>query len=174
LYLVVAGVDTGGLGGATFGIDFNGAAVGEGIDIVGWTLCATGLEFSSDGWPGPATGNIVTWLQPNECAQLFVPQTLPTEGIHGVVGAFYIYAYTDDVFRVREHSLIGSPNRVVLATCAGTTTVFDHTDPNVGVFGRAAFGVGTGCNPCVELCPNTTPTEPSTWGRIKTQYTETR
>jgi len=174
MYLVVAGVDTGGLSGATFGIDFNGTAIGDGIDIVSWTLCATGLEFASDGWPAPATGNLVTWLAPLQCAQLFVPQTLPTEGIHGVVGSFYVYAYTDDIFRVREHPLLLSDERVALTTCTGAGKLFDWLDPNVGIFGRVAFGAGSGCNPCLEPCPNTTPTEPSTWGKIKTRYTKTR
>jgi hypothetical protein len=161
VYLVIAEVDTGGVSGATFGIDYPASNQTSGISVFGWTLCTTGLEFPGDGWPQPATGNIVTWLTPNQCAQQFIGQ----DGIHAVAGAFYVYAYGDGVFSVREHPQVQSSQRLVVTNCNGVATVFQPGD--TWRLGKIGFGsAGTqGFTPCSMV-----PVRPTTWGRLKSHY----
>jgi len=160
VYLVVAEVDTGGVSGATFGIDYPVSQTG-GLSVFRWTLCTTGLEFPGDGWPQPATGNIVTWLTPDQCAQQFIGQ----DGIHAVAGAFYIYAYGDGVFSVREHPQLQSSQRLVVTNCAGQATVFPPDD--AARLGRVGFG--TAADQGFLPCPGV-PVRPITWGRLKSHY----
>ena len=170
VYLVIANVDSGGIAGTTFGIQFAEAATGVGVDIVNFTLCTTGFQFESTGWPTvPGSGNIVTWEAPGQCAEQFIG----SEGQHGLVGVFYIYAYSDDFFSIREHSLIPvTTQRLALASCANENTFFDYE--TVEILGRVQFGTGNaGCNPCIESCPIMVDVEPSTWGKIKNKYTAT-
>ena len=59
-YIVISNTDaTGGLGGAKFGIDYDGTP-GQGVDIFSWTNCST-VDFPAPGWPNAGTGNLVTW-----------------------------------------------------------------------------------------------------------------
>ena len=161
VYVVVARVDTIGISGVTFGIDYEGAAIGTGLDIVEWTLCASGLEFQSDGWPGPTTGNIVTWLKPEGCAT----QLIGNDAVHGVVGAFSVYAYGKDTLWIRDHPLIESRERLAASDCTGAVAFLE---PTSGILGWAGFGTDPGCNPC--LIPCIVPVRPTTWGAIKTKY----
>jgi hypothetical protein len=138
LYIVVAEADSQGIAGAGFGIDYDGEP-GSGIDILdGWNLCATGLQFPSDTWPAAGSGNLFTW---DGC-----PHTpLPAGGVQAVAGGFYVYAYSDDVFRITEHTKLPNPSLKVIA-CANHQ--YD-IDPATGV-GSAVFSNngGFGANPC--------------------------
>jgi len=168
VYLVLAQGDSTGFSGATFGITYNGTQ-GEGVDLVGnWTFCASGLEFPSDGWPGADTGNICTFLLPNDCQRT----EIGTDGVHAVLGAFYIYAYGADKFRIREHPLIPQGN-LAIAECSGKSTTYPPEQYNLRT-GWVGFGSQAGCNPCTVTdlngCDPGVPTEPTTWGRIKSQY----
>lgn len=167
VYLVLAQGDSTGFSGATFGITYNGAPF-EGVTLVGeWTFCASGLQFPSDGWPGPDTGNIVTFLLPDGCQRT----VLGSDGVHAVLGAFYIYAYTQDRFRVREHPLIPQEN-LATADCSNKTTVYPPIEYTMRT-GWVGFGTDPGCNPCTVIddkgC-DPVPVLPTTWGRIKSQY----
>jgi len=162
VYVVVARGDTIGISGVTFGIDYDGAATGTGLDIVAWNVCATGLEFQSSGWPAPATGNIVTWVAPEACAT----QLIGSDGVHGVVGAFYVYAYGEDILRLRDHPLIESDERLAVSDCSGAT---GFLDPDTGITGAAAFTDHPwSCNPCIAPC--IVPVRPTTWGSLKKKY----
>lgn len=162
VYVVVARADTVGISGVTFGIDYEGGKIGSGLDIMTWNLCASGLEFQSNGWPGPATGNIVTWVTPAECAT----QLIGSDGVHGVVGAFYVYAYDEDILQIRDHPLIESRERLAAADCSGATAFLD---PDSGILGAAAFTDHPwSCNPCVAPC--IVPVRSTTWGAIKKKY----
>lgn len=162
VYVVVARADTIGISGVTFGIDYEGARIGSGLDIIKWNLCANGLEFQSNGWPGPATGNIVTWVKPLDCAT----QLIGSDGVHGVVGSFYVYAYDEDILQIREHPLIESREQLAAADCSGATAFLD---PDLGILGAAAFTNSPwSCNPCVAACM--VPARSTTWGAIKKKY----
>src|SRR5262245_18021380 len=99
VYMVVAQVDTpvvagGGILGAAMGIEYNGSP-GEGVDIYQWTQCGD-LQFDND-WPNSGGGNVMTWVN---CQNTRIVD----DGIHTVVGAFGVYAYSADQLRV-------TPNR---------------------------------------------------------------
>jgi len=162
VYVVVARGDTIGISGVTFGIDYDGAATGTGLDILSWNVCASGLEFQSTGWPGPATGNIVTWVAPEACAT----QLIGSDGVHGVVGAFYVYAYDEDILRLRDHPLIETQERLAASDCFGVTAFLD---PDAGITGAAAFtNHPWSCNPCIAPCM--VPARSTTWGALKRKY----
>jgi len=163
VYLVLAQGDSTGFSGATFGITYNGIQ-SQGVDLVGdWTLCASGLQFPSDGWPGADTGNICTFLVPEDCQDTVIGD----DGVHAVLGAFYIYAYTEDRFRIREHPKISQGN-LATAQCSGKSTTYPPEEYALRT-GWVAFGspsLDPGHNPCTDEVP----VEPTTWGRIKSQY----
>lgn len=161
VYVVVARADTGGISGVTFGIDYEGAEAGVGLDITGWSLCAGGLDFQSDGWPAPGSGNIVTWVKPEACAT----QLIGTDGVHGVAGAFYVYAYGSDVLVLRDHPLIESREQLAISDCSGAVA---FPEPDSGILGWVGFGNRDSCNPCLRSC--FIPTLPTTWGAIKSKY----
>jgi len=163
VYLVLANGDSSGFGGATFGIQFDNTP-GVGVDMVGWTACVSGLEFPSDNWPQSQSGNVVTYLLPGGCQQTFIGG----EGVHAVVGAFYLYAYGNDIFSITEHRVLQSNEKLVTANCSGATTVYPQSQWATRT-GKVGFGPNNpGCNPCLQFCG--TPVEPTTWGKVKNQY----
>jgi len=177
IYLVVAQVDTPSfsspdLAGATLGIQYNGNT-GQGVDMVSWTLCADGLEFKNAGprgdWPASGGGNVITFTT---CQQTRVG----TDGVHAVLGAFTIYAYGNDIFRVTPNRNFIGPDVLLLADCSSAQTEIDTTGVTTGVAptGWVGFGNCQGCNPCVADCrpvPNCSqPVKPATWGSIKHKY----
>jgi hypothetical protein len=168
MYLVVAHADSEGVGGITFGITYGGGDPGMGLKVVNWTLCATGLEFVSDGWPDPNTGNVIIWLLPTGCAR----QVIGEDGVHAVAGAFYVYAYDHDLFSIREHSKLMSEERMAISDCSGGTTVLNYDEMYLsGRLARVGFGAFTdwSCGPCIAPC-YFDPVLAATWGGIKTRY----
>lgn len=144
--LVQEGDPSDGIGGLQCGLSYNGAA-GAGVDVFGWTSCAT-LEFPSGGWPGNGSGNLITWDVTNACQR-----TEPGGGGSGVVataGYFYLAAYSPDVLEITPRPVDGSAK---VADCSGREYTLEgngvHHDPSY--LGRAAFsagGVTPGYNPC--------------------------
>jgi flagellar hook capping protein FlgD len=143
VYMVIAQVDTPlfniGIIGVSMGIEYNGNA-GQGVDVMGWTLCSDGLEYPNAGprgdWPASGGGNIVTWVTCQETR-------IGSDGFHAVVGAFSVYAYSGDQMRVTPNrNLEGGPS-FALANCQGREVNPD----TVLTLGRAGFGI-RGINPC--------------------------
>jgi hypothetical protein len=81
------------IGGLRWAIDYNGESQ-RGVDVFSWIGCADG-EYSWDTWPMPRTGNTLAWI-PQNC-QINQPGA---SGAQAVAGAFYIYAYSEDIFSV--------------------------------------------------------------------------
>jgi hypothetical protein len=163
VHLLVAPGDTlptqNGLGGIELGLTYqNGsgsAGDGIGFDVFQWNLCAT-LEFPTTmpAWPNPLSGTLITWQQ-SECETVDVV----------TAGYFYSGAYGDDTFRVIQRPNSGLAK---VANCSGIETVLATTE--LGFFG---FGAATGCNPCLMDCGGV-PVRPTTWGAIKSLYSNER
>jgi hypothetical protein len=141
LYIVVGNADTTGVGGVLFGIVYNGAT-GAGIDLVGsFYLCTSGLQFPSAGWPASGEGNVITWNTVVDCAKT----EIPPNGVHGIAGAFYVYAYSGDTFRITEHKKLVTPS-LKTANCLGIERLLDPaTDAGSVVFSNSSQA---GYNPC--------------------------
>lgn len=160
-YLVVANAAAGaGIGGLSCGIEYNGNT-GEGVGVFAWTLCAD-LEFKNSGpdgeWPQSHGGNRITFETTTNCQRV----EIGGEGVHAVAGAFYVYAYGDDTFRVTPNRNLVNPELAV-ADCAASETQLDTTGTKSAT---AAFGAATGAfNPCQGV-----PVETTTWGKIKSAY----
>ena len=157
VYMVIAQADTplfsGGVGGISMGIEYNGD-VGQGVDVFSWTMCADGLQFPNAGprgeWPESGGGNLVTWLF---CQN----QRIGNDGMHAVVGAFGLYAYSADQLKITPNRNLQSGPFLALANCSAVEVPLD----SIFAAGRAGFGV-SGRNPCspvsvvaLEVDPNT-------------------
>ena len=162
LYVVLAGADpadtsealaTGTLG-VTLGVSYNGAT-SAGVDVSSWMSCAD-LEFPNE-WPAAGGGNVLTWV---ECQT----HILPPDGVHVVVGAFSIYAYSADRFVITKNNKLGSPG-LQAADCNGAQWELPLENAAQLSFDPAS----PGCNPCLGVpCP--VPVEAVTWGKIKNLY----
>ena len=161
LYVVVAGIDAAdtsealaaGTKGVALGVSYN-AATSAGVDVSGWTSCAD-LEFPNE-WPAAGGGNVLTWV---ECQT----HSVAPDGVHVVVGAFAIYAYSADRFQITKNNKLGSP-ALQVADCSGAQWDVDPT-----FAGQVSFdALDPGCNPCITPCP--VPVKEVTWGRIKNLY----
>ena len=168
VYMVMAQADTpffaSGIGGISMGIEYNGN-VGQGVDVISWYLCADGLEFSNAGprgkWPASGAGNRITWLT---CPT----QRIGTDGMHGVVGAFWIYAYSTDLMKITPNRNLQAGSAIAFANCLAEEIAGADS---VHVLGCAGFGERLGGNPCISdwgCIPD--PVQPATWGRIKNRY----
>lgn len=174
LYLVVAraAYDTtstvASIAGLDCGIEYNGES-GVGIDVFQWTLCAD-LEFVNAGprgeWPEAGGGTRLTWDPGVNCQE----EPLASQGIHAVAGAFYVFAYDEDQFKVTPNRNIPFPGLTV-ANCQSAATGLDTTAA-AGCAGIVGFGGAASHNPCdfTGRCVLSDPVEPSTWGQIKSQY----
>jgi subtilisin family serine protease len=137
VYVVVAGVEDTGVRGLSLGIAYDPIA-GHGVQVGRWTFCGD-LQFPSDTWPASGSGNIMTWV---DCQS----HTIDPDGIHAIAGAFYVYAYASDTFRITENNAVGSPG-LKYANCVGA-----EVDIPVTAAGAVRFspgGVQPGFNPCV-------------------------
>ena len=161
VYLVIARADTpsfaGGVAGITAGIEYDGRK-SHGVDVLSWTVCADGLDIPNSGpggeWPASGGGDVITWLN---CQQ----SRIGSDGIHAVVGAFTVYAYSSDHLRITPNRNLQVGPQLLLANCFAQEFGVDDTTLALG---SAGFGT-TGFNPCGE-----TPVVPTTWGSLKTRY----
>ena len=141
LYLVANAPSGSGVTGAILGIDYNGA-FGQGVDALGWTSCGD-LDFPGNGWPQAGGGNVITWTQAN-CQT----QTLPgfeSDGVHALLGAVYVYAYSPDLLRVTERTFT-ELQELQVSDCA-----LNVADLPLSAVGKVAFtggGQQDGYNPC--------------------------
>lgn len=157
---------TAGIAGVQFGIQYTGpgAVDGVGVDIFGWTLCAT-LEFQSPApsWPNSGAGNLVTWDATTRC-QVFEPGG-PGTGVTANAGYFYMAAYGPGTFAITPRPVDGAAK---VADCAASEDVVQSTDvPRTpSHLGSVGFGGQPGYNPC----GLNTPVEATTWSSVKSLY----
>ena len=151
--------------GVRWAIDYDGAPQ-HGVDVFSWIMCGD-LEFPMDGWPSPKLGNTLTW-DFRECKT-----TWPGEsGGQAVAGAFYIYAYSDDIFSVTpwfgwELDSLGAWESwmdpvLELANCRGSGYYLDLERAR-GAVRFSSAGTLVGFNPCSgegELPPYVVPDPP--------------
>jgi hypothetical protein len=153
-----------GIGGVKLGVDYDGASQ-SGVDIEAgsWTRCANGLEFPTDDWPRPRSGNIITW-EPSEGCQRTVPGD-EAHGVTAVVGFFSLTAYNTDRLSVIPHTQ--SPPGLLTFQVADCNTAQFDLDPakQAGSVGFSSDGSEKGNLPCIRHVE-----EETTWGRIKSTY----
>jgi hypothetical protein len=168
VYIVIGMAPPVGVNGASFGIDYDGRE-GTGIDprYVTFDFCFDGLVLAKEGefgdFPAPRGAARFTSLT---CQQTQVGGA----GVHAIVGALQLYAYSQDTLRLTPHNnlTVGSPELTV-STCDGTTTDLADIYPPAmlpSLLGRIDFGSGSGYMPC-----GVVPAVPSTWGRMKSLFT---
>lgn len=168
LYVVIARADSSGVSGASFGILYDDEP-GSGVDVFSWTSCISGLEFLSDDpvWPASGSGARLTWLLPDDCQD----QVIGEDGVHAVVGAFYVRAYSTGFFDITPNRTLDSGAELAIANCLGEEAQFDTTYWSyANQTSCAGFGAWGGCNVCVFGFCFIDPVEPSTWGQLKNRY----
>jgi len=164
MYLVVAGMDPAdtsealgqGILGVTLGILYNGA-ISTGIDVTSWTSCAD-LEFPNE-WPNSGGGNVLTWVS---CTGTVIDP----DGVHAVVGAFSVYAYSGDFFRITPNVKLGVPS-LAAADCSGAQWEISPARTARVNFENISY---LGCNPCIWGTCMDDPVLPVTWGKVKSKY----
>jgi hypothetical protein len=160
--LVAKGDSVQDIAGMQFGILYDGpssgATDGLGIDIFGWTLCAT-LEFQqpagggANAWPNPNSGNLITWDAILRCQTTEISSA----------GYFYMGAYGPDELRIVNRQ---ADNQAKVADCSSA----EAPPLTEGALGFLAFSSGesvAGCNPCLIDCAPV-PVQATTWSGIKT------
>jgi hypothetical protein len=144
-----------GISALSFTIDFDGDGSSPPLGIYTWTLCADAGTPTTGRYERPGTGYSIHWDAEANCQRTVIG----SEGVHAIAGCFYVYAYSDAVFRIptpRE----GTPVPFSVTDCDGNEIIPDQAAPVVG------FGSAVGYNPCAEDVP----VRGTTWGRLKTQY----
>jgi hypothetical protein len=163
VYAVVEnGSDSTGIGGVEFGVQYDGA-VGSGVDIFDWTLCAD-LEFPMDtpAWPASGSGDLITWDGVSNCQK--TPSS-PKYSVVAVAGYFYMGAYSNDCLYTTVRPVSG---RAKVANCKAFETIIDGKSPSH--LGAASFGPAPPCGMGYRPCGAPTPVQKSTWGTIKSIY----
>jgi sugar lactone lactonase YvrE len=152
----VDNTSTPGLTGLQLGIEYSS----DGLKVLAWQSCGN-LEFPNPDWPGPGSGNTITWGK-GDCHE----EPLVTAGY------FHVTSYSPSILDV-----VGFPatGLVKVANCEGAEGIADVPldMANVGwiSFGGAAVGGDRdGCNPLRESCLRVTPVQRTTWGRLKTRF----
>jgi len=170
VYAVVAYAGSEGVAAVSFGINYDGGPQ-SGIDpeLVTWTACADGLSFpNGDGvhgdFPQPGGGIRLTWLLPGSCQA----QVIANAGVHAVVGAFYIYAFSDAILQFTPNNNLQSGPEFAIADCGGVETNVLNSWPQGAetmLMSRIGFGSSGGLNACLVTAVSTT-----TWGKLKSMY----
>lgn len=136
VFLVAASPAGGaGFGGMDWGIEYDDAA-SSGVDVYDWTLCGN-IEFPSPGWPAAGSANRIVW---SSCQQ-----AVPTGGtfIQAVAGAFYVYAFSDDVMEITPDRRDFCYGQLGASDCTG-----GESSPSFLSMGSVGFGSLAGLNPC--------------------------
>jgi hypothetical protein len=157
--VVQNGSDSTGIGGAEFGLSYDGTAT-SGLDQFGWTRCSD-LDLADGGWPNPGSGVQVVWNTTSNCQN--TPST-PDYSVIAVCGYVYMYAYTPDCLYITARPASG---KAKVTNCKAVETVISGKAPSH--LGVADFGPGAPCGP-YRPCGAPTPVKQSTWGTIKSIY----
>lgn len=142
-YLVVAHADpVAGIAGLSFGVEY-----GANLSVF-WNGCAF-IDFASLDWPQNGSGNRITWDPTTSCQQ----NEISPDGVHAVVGAFYVYAYAEDELRITGNTQLQCDTEVVIADCAGVETKILNPS-RIGWVSFTDDPIGhPGYNPCsAEIC----------------------
>jgi hypothetical protein len=160
--LVAKGDSMQDIAGLQLGLQYdgssNGATDGIGIDIFGWTLCAT-LEFQqpagggANAWPNPTSGNLITWDALVRCQNTEITSA----------GYFYMGAYGPDELRIIKRP---ADNAAKVADCSSAEAP-PLTENALGFLAFSAGEAVAGCNPCLVDCAPV-PVQKTTWSGIKT------
>jgi len=167
---MVGHADSVGIDAVSFGINYQGGPR-TGIDPqwVSWTGCTDGSEYFASGefddpWPSRTSGATIVWATCQD-------QLIDAEGVHVVVAALSVYAYSEATLWVTGHDTWAGPVLEV-HPCDGTDTdLLDQVPfaeqgtryPKVQI-----GGVDKAYNPC--LGTGGVPVRATTWGRIKRHY----
>ena len=130
------------------------------IRIFDWHLCAD-LEFptpadlpqGASAWPGPGSGNLITWDPINNCQLLEL----------AVAGYFYVGAYESSVLKLTPRPV---DNTAKVAYCA-TSGEHPLTLDDLGFVSFSPGAQALGCNPVLKGCAETVAIRPTTWSAIK-------
>lgn len=148
-----------GLTGLRFGIAYGSAGEGDGLRVFSWQSCA-GSALTGDRWPEPGSGITLTWGGSCQKSAL------------AMGGYFYVAAYSPSVMSVAPFP---GKESVAFADCHNYGGDFIPLDINrVGwlSMGGAMMGLDAdGCNPLLGPCNGPTAVTPTTWGRLKTKFT---
>ena len=136
--LALDGDSTAGIGGATFGIEYDGATA-SGVDVRSWTKC-TSLEYPGDGWPASGTGVLLTWDAETSCQRYSSPDD-SLRHVTAVLGVFYVAVYGQDRMEIEKN--LSSGEAVAISDCASATDEIEIQD-----IGSASFGNPSGYDPC--------------------------
>src|SRR5262245_30821713 len=143
-----------GVAGIRWSIDYDGEPH-QGLDVFTWTACGD-WELPWPEWPQPKSGNTVVWtLDPDPALNTCQRDQPGSSGAQGLAGAFYVYAYSNDVFAVfpfysRGTDGEGNPIQVPflqLGDCTGREFNLDF-DTDRGAIRFSAEGSQIGFNPC--------------------------
>ena len=145
VYLVVAQADPGSIGvsGLSCGVRY-----GTGLGKVTWSTCGSPMfEIFGAGqngeWPASEGGLALIW---EPCRQGDVD---PAEGMHTLVGGFYIYAYTDDVLEITPNLTdLRFSETLQYYDCTMEQIDFTIANPAVATARFSEGGVTSGYNPC--------------------------
>jgi hypothetical protein len=117
-----------------------------GVDVLSWTQCSSGLQFpssptglSEDEWPASGGGLRITWDSSVDCQRT----VLGNNGVHAVAGAFYVYAYSNDLFQITSNNNVISGPEFQVGDCSNSLS-----DLPLYNAGRVGFGSSNGYNPC--------------------------
>lgn len=140
IYLVAHTTVETGVRGLSCGIDYSGSFSGIPSDYVSFDYCGDGLVFPSPDWPGPGSGTRITW---STCQDTDVGG----EGVNAIAGAFYVYAYGMDTFKVIENNTYTAGPELLVADCNASVI---SLDPNTDVASVAFTSDGSvaGATPC--------------------------
>ncbi len=155
--LVCNGSDSTGVSAIEYGLDYDGAP-NSGVDIASFTDCSD-LSYPMDFWPEPGTGTVNIWDRYSNCktvdSQPYVRNT-----VLAIAGMFNVTVWSPDQFALTVRPVSG------VASVVGCDLFQDNIAPGTpSHLGIAGFGA-----PGYSPCSTPTPTEPTTWGKIKTQY----
>lgn len=164
-FLVCNGSDSTGIAGMEFGINYNGLE-SMGLDVSSWLSCGD-LEFpQGDGvpggiadWPEAGSGNIITWDRLLNC-QIENSEPLVPNTVIAVGGVMTVVAYGPDQLLITPRPVSGFAK---VANCNATEDRLDGLVPS-------HLGIAGFCMPGYNACALPTPTESTTWGRVKQQY----
>jgi hypothetical protein len=139
VYLVVGhGDPTAGIAGVSCRIQYDNV-VGRGVDVFGWTLCADQEAVGAGAfgsWPESGGSNTITWNPTTNCQRTEIGD----EGVHAVMGAFYVYAYGTDFLTISPVE-----NNFAIKDCQGATTSSYYAPPSAWF---STSGYEYGHNPC--------------------------
>jgi DNA-binding beta-propeller fold protein YncE len=162
--LVVARGTGSFLAGLQCGVDYpdepSDASSGSVVEVFDWHLCAD-LEFptpagtpaGAPAWPGPGSGNLITWDPIDNCQRLDL----------AVAGYFYVGAYAAATFQITKRPV---DDAAKVAYCA-TSGEVGLTKDDLGFVSFSAGGLALGCNPVLAGCAELVAVRPTTWSAIK-------